>query len=217
MVDIPRRSAPVSDTRRGLARVFWLVGFGLLLVWGLVHAEAAWWDAVARWRLDRAADSAITEARDGGSAVSAASPSAPDPWSGIADGDLVGRVEIPRLGLDAAVFHGVDEDILRRAVGHVPGTALPGQGENVGLAGHRDTFFRALRDVRDDDLVILQTPHGERHYRVVETSVVEADAVEVLAPTGAEALTLVTCYPFRWVGPAPRRFVVRAEAVISGV
>jgi sortase A len=129
-----------------------------------------------------------------------------------ADG-LIGRIEIPRLLLSAVVFKGVDKTTLRRAVGHIPGTSLPGQPGNVGLAGHRDTFFRTLKDVRIKDEVQLSTLGGEFKYEVVSLKVVEPDNVGVLAPSGENVLTMVTCYPFYYVGPAPKRWIVRARQV----
>jgi sortase A len=95
-------------------------------------------------------------------------------------------------------------------VGHIPGTALPGDSGNVGLAAHRDTFFRRLRDIRPDDEIVLTTPDGTFRYTVEGTKVVEPGDVWVLDPTEEPALTLVTCYPFTYVGSAPQRFIVRA-------
>jgi sortase A len=128
-------------------------------------------------------------------------------------GGLIGRIEIPRLGLSVIVVEGVDRLILRRSVGHIPGTALPGEAGNVGISGHRDTFFRPLRNIRRDDIITLTTLLGEYRYRVVFTKVVSPSDVGVLDPSGNEILTLVTCYPFYFVGGAPDRFIVRAERV----
>jgi sortase A len=125
--------------------------------------------------------------------------------------NLIGRMDIPRLGLSVVVLEGVDKRTLRRAAGHIPGTALPGQPGNVGISGHRDTFFRPLRNIRDNDIVTLTTLRGEYRYRVVSTRIVTPSDLAVLNPSGDEVLTLVTCYPFYFIGPAPSRFVVRAE------
>jgi sortase A len=130
-----------------------------------------------------------------------------------ADG-LIGRIEIPRLLVSAVVVEGVDKITLRRAVGHIPGTALPGQAGNVGLAGHRDTFFRSLRDVKIKDEVQFSTLAGNFNYEVESLRVVDPDNVGVLAPSGHNVLTLVTCYPFYFVGPAPQRWIVRARQVV---
>ncbi len=130
----------------------------------------------------------------------------------VADG-LIGRMAIPRLGLSVVVAEGIGKRTLRRAIGHIPGTALPGQPGNVGIAGHRDTFFRPLEDIHVNDIIVLTTRWGEYRYRVVSSRVVSPDDVAVLHPTSNEVLTLVTCHPFYLVGPAPDRFIVRAERV----
>ena len=128
----------------------------------------------------------------------------------IGPGGLIGRMEVQRLGVSVVVMEGISNKTLRRAVGHIGGTALPGQAGNVGIAGHRDTFFRPLRNIQIDDLITLTTPRGEYRYRVVSTKVVNPDDLAVLNSDGNEILTLVTCYPFYFVGPAPSRFIVRA-------
>ncbi len=129
----------------------------------------------------------------------------------IAARGLIGRLEIPRLELSAIVIEGDDSKTLRRAVGHIPGTPLPGQTGNVAITGHRDTFFRPLRKVRLNDLIVLTTLEGEYRYRVISTRVVSPDNIAVLNAGDGEILTLVTCYPFYFVGSAPNRFIVRAR------
>jgi len=126
---------------------------------------------------------------------------------------LLGRMEIPRLGVSVIVAEGTSESTLRRAGGHIPGTSFPGQGGNVGIAGHRDTLFRPLRNIRQNDVITLTTLAGEYRYRVMSTEIVSPSDITVLQPEGHETLTLVTCYPFYFVGPAPDRFIVRAERV----
>ena len=151
----------------------------------------------------------------------AASQIAPQPVSVIAPkvapvaGSLIGRIEIARLALSVVVVEGVDRISLRRAAGHIPGTALPGEAGNVGLAGHRDTFFRPLQDVKIDDEIQISTPTGNFKYQVVSLRIVDPENVGVLAPSGENVLTLVTCYPFYFVGPAPKRWIVRARQVSS--
>src|SRR5689334_6900289 len=126
---------------------------------------------------------------------------------------LIGRIEIQRLGLSAMVIEGMNDSTLRRAVGHIPGTALPGQMGNVAISGHRDTFFRPLRNIKRNDIITLTTLSGVYQYRVVSTKVVGSNDVSVLTSNGRQILTLVTCYPFYFVGSAPDRFIVRAERV----
>jgi len=123
---------------------------------------------------------------------------------------LIGRIQIERLGISVILLEGTSNKTLRHAVGHIAGTALPGQSGNVGIAGHRDTFFRPLRNIESDDLIMLTTPRGEYRYRVVSTKVVSPDRIEVLNSDNTEILTLVTCYPFYFLGSAPNRFIVRA-------
>ncbi len=128
---------------------------------------------------------------------------------------LIGCVEIPRLGLSAMVREGVDDGTLRRAVGHIPETALPGEHGNAALAAHRDSFFRPLKHVRKGDRIQVTTPEGTHEYAVSETRIVDPEDVWVLDPTPQPTLTLVTCYPFNYVGSAPRRFIVRATSVTA--
>jgi sortase A len=127
--------------------------------------------------------------------------------------ELIGRLEIPRLSVSAMVREGADAKTLHRAVGHIPGTALPGDTGNVALAGHRDTFFRALRDIRKNDTIELETENGTYSYLVESTDIVGPRDVDVLAASSHQTLTLVTCYPFYYIGSAPKRFIVRAAQV----
>ena len=127
-----------------------------------------------------------------------------------ADPLLIGRLEIPRLGMAAMVREGAEPDTLRKAVGHVPGTALPGQAGNFVVAGHRDSFFRGLRSIRNGDEIRVRTRSGSFTYNVEALSVVGPADMEVVQSTAAPECTLVTCFPFDYIGPAPRRFVVRA-------
>jgi sortase A len=139
----------------------------------------------------------------------AAEPAPPE----LGEGALVGRLEIPRLGLSAIVLEGVEARTLRRGAGHIPGTVLPFQHGNVGIAGHRDSFFRALKDIGKNDIITLATPEGTYRYQVEWTRIVTPDDTEVLDDPGMPALTLVTCYPFYYVGSAPKRFIVRASRI----
>jgi LPXTG-site transpeptidase (sortase) family protein len=120
-------------------------------------------------------------------------------------------IEIPRLGLAVSILEGVTPDVLHLAVGHIPGTAWPGQSGNIGLSAHRDTFFRPLRNIRVGDSITLSTTAAIHRYQVTGTRIVPPNDVSVLASTGEEILTLVTCHPFYYVGPAPNRFIVRAR------
>ena len=135
----------------------------------------------------------------------------------LADGEPIGRILIPRLGIAVVFVQGESDAILRRAVGHLTDTALPGVTGNVVLAGHRDTFFRPLKDVRVGDAITITTRAGAFSYVVESAFVVTPADVHVLDATGGRTLTLITCFPFYYVGPAPDRFIVRAREVAAGI
>lgn len=139
----------------------------------------------------------------------------PPPVQTLRPGALIGRLRIPRLNLAVMVREGASESTLRRAVGHIPGTGLPGQLGNVGLAGHRDTFFRPLQNIRKNDAIDLDTGQGTLRYMVTSAEIVSPRDVGVLKASTGKTLTLVTCYPFYYVGSAPKRFIVRAVEVPS--
>jgi len=172
--------------------------------YGYVTAESYLYQAYETRELNTILASAPRSAVDG---VTAAPRRRVEPAAGAA----IGRIEIPRLGVSAIVRAGSDARTLRLAVGHIQGTAFPGERGNVGLAGHRDTFFRQLRNIRNDDVIRIATAEGTYSYRVERTTIVNPSDVWVLDPTDHGALTLVTCYPFSYVGSAPQRFVVRAR------
>jgi sortase A len=143
----------------------------------------------------------------------------------IPHGAILGRVSVPRLGISAMVRQGVDAETLSKAVGHVPSTALPGERGNFSIAAHRDTLFRALRGVRIGDRVDFQSTTGTFAYRVIATQIVRPSDVSVLRSDGgpaflgqvserpAKLLTMITCYPFNYIGSAPERFIVQAKEI----
>jgi sortase A len=130
-----------------------------------------------------------------------------------ADPLAFGRIEIPRIGVKAIVREGVDDATLALAVGHMKGTARAGERGNVVLAGHRDTFFRGLQNIRMNDRIRLDAPNESFEYRVVALDIVAPDDTRVLGSNGGRDLTLVTCYPFSFIGNAPDRFIVRATRI----
>ncbi len=204
------------------ARFFFLVLGVLALSYCAVVLTDKWaFQAYQTWRFDSVLKDAHTTA--GTNPQPAASPLTAQAEvdraraesfgiDGLA-GSPLGRIEISSIGLTAMIMEGVDGRTLRHAVGHIPGTPLPGQQGNVALAGHRDTFFRGLRNIHKSDEITLTTLHGSFCYRVDSTQVVEPEDTKVLAATADDVLTLVTCYPFYYVGPAPKRFVVRAHRI----
>jgi len=112
-----------------------------------------------------------------------------------------------------AILQGTTSKTLQLGVGHIPGTPLPGEAGNIGIAGHRDTYFRSLKDIRPSDEILIQTARGFSHYEVDWVRVVTPDEVGVLAPSTNSTLTLVTCFPFHFIGAAPKRFIVHARLV----
>ena len=184
-----------------LQRVLFVVATALLAWCGFVLADTWTFQKTERSRLDRLLAERQT------------SSDKPIP---LFDGGLIGLMKIPRLGLSVIVIEGTSTTTLRRAAGHIAGTSLPGQPGNIGVAGHRDTFFRSLQDIRRNDTITFTTLLGDYRYRVVSTEVVSPYDVAVLKPSSNEILTLVTCYPFDFVGPAPNRFIVRAVRLMVG-
>jgi sortase A len=187
----PRRRTPRSAFLEALEIILWVgAAVNLGLVAG-VKADAFLYQKYAR------PPALVAEGTPGVSAVAKGAP--------------VGRLSIPSLDLDVVVAEGSADDVLRRAVGRLESSARPGENGNVVLAGHRDTFFRPLEHIREGDRIVLDSPAGKETYVVEWTKVVEPTAVDVMADKGQRELTLITCYPFRYVGNAPLRFVVRAK------
>lgn len=194
------RLALRSVDLRVVERVLFAIGI-LLLTWYGVERLTTAYD-------QRASNRELEEIR---MSVAPAAGTTANRRTRLARGALVGRIEVDRLGVSAIVREGDDTGVLRRAVGHIPETVLPGETGNAGLAGHRDTFFRNLRDVRRGDRIVVTTPRSVVTYEVRSTRVVEPSNVSVLQPTSAPTLTLVTCYPFNYIGAAPKRFIVQAQ------
>jgi sortase A len=197
-------TATAASARRKRVRLLeWLLfvsGATLLAWYGLVAVQAA--------RFQRA-ESSTLERVVNGKVVNGRSPS-PRPKH-----QLIGRLEIPRVHLSVMVVDGDDDNTLKSAVGHLPETPMPWEFGNSAVAGHRDTFFRPLRTVQVNDRVRLLTPHGNYQYVVSRMRIVEPDDVSVLATVGQSSLTLVTCYPFNYVGNAPKRYIIQADHLPS--
>jgi len=141
-------------------------------------------------------------------AISRITPAPP-----VRRGDVIGELDIPRLRLSVMVFEGDDAGILSQGAGHIPGTAFPAGSGNIGIAAHRDTYFRPLRVIHANDVIDLKTPAGTSRYTVTEAKIVRPSDVGVLARAPGRDLTLVTCYPFSYVGSAPERFIVHARKI----
>jgi sortase A len=219
---IPAPSTAPSPLRvrlRWVERALWVIAILCLGYWGYVWIDTAWVQHRDNQALDDALSAAPADPAPAGgpgaaetdalrtftpqSAAQAARPM-------LEAGSLMGRIEIPRVGVSAVVLEGSDDTTLRRGVGHIPDTSLPGTG-NVGLAAHRDSFFRGLKDIRKNDIIRLQTLEGTFRYKVEWTQIVLPEETQVLKQDGVSELTLVTCYPFYYIGSAPKRFIVRAR------
>ena len=191
----------MSRTTRALrlaAAVFLAGGLLALGYAAYIITEARTYQAIELRRFERARPATAV-----GSALAAQPP--------LVEGGPIGEIRIPRLHLAAMVAQGDSAAILRLAVGHLADTALPGESGNVVLAGHRDTFFRPLKDVQVGDVITLDTRGGAFTYRVESTAVVPPSDLKVIEPTRRRTLTLITCFPFAYIGSAPNRFIVRAH------
>jgi sortase A len=192
----------------------WVFGLAGLVGWGAFHIGAA---TSTRHDLERFAALQSVAPQAGTPDQSLWSPNRVSAWrkalSDPAPAPLA-VLRIPKIRLEAPVLPGTDDRTLDRAVGHIEGTAQPGTNGNSGIAGHRDGFFRGLKDITPGDTIELDTLQKKESYRVERTWVINPEDVSVLDPTSTRTLTLVTCYPFYYIGSAPRRFIVRA--VLAG-
>ncbi|WP_430788318.1 class D sortase [Virgibacillus flavescens] len=128
-------------------------------------------------------------------------------------GDNIGELYIPKLNATLPIYHGTDEDELEKGVGHFAGSVLPGEDNNSVLSGHRDTVFRELGKVGNGDMLIVRTSAGEFKYKIRNVRIVDADDRTVIVPKPRAILTVTTCYPFQFIGPAPERYVLVAYLV----
>ena len=204
-----------SNARRKIEAALWLFGLLCVSVYGLSRVNTARAQSVAisdleaQWRTEATADPdrSLWSAQRIAHYERVRSES--DALAPLA------LLTIPAVDIRVAVFEGTSDRILNLGVGHISGTAGFGVPGNLGLAGHRDGFFRGLKDIAIGDDISIRHNGGSVDYRVTELLVVDPDAVHVLQPTQETTLTLVTCYPFYFVGHAPQRFIVRAVAKAS--
>jgi sortase A len=205
--------------RRGAPLILFVIGISALSYCGYVVLDARLSQKAQSLQFDRAVEEArASNAAEGGSippvmpAFSEAGKATFNPASTNADeGIPLGRIEITAIGLTAMIQEGTGRQTLQRGVGHITGTAPLDESGNIGLAGHRDTFFRKLRNIHEGDEIKLTTLRDSLLYRVDMISIVEPGDSKVLSDSGGDVLTLVTCYPFSFVGPAPKRYIVRAH------
>lgn len=128
-------------------------------------------------------------------------------------GDKVAQLVIPSIGIDKPIFEGDDDNTLKKGIGHYQGSLLPGEGGNFVISGHRDTDFLPLQDIKKGDDIIVETSYGKYYYKVNSIDIVKPSDVYVAAPTNYEKITMVTCYPFNYIGSAPQRYIVSGEFV----
>jgi len=187
---------------RLVARVLLATGLVALGYATYVVVDARRYQAVERQQFDDRQD----DPRHDGIVAAAIAP---------VDGHAIGAIQIPRIGLSAVVAQGDSTLTLRRAVGHLADSSLPGDAGNVVLAAHRDGLFRPLKDIRAGDAITLTTSRGAFAYVVESTSIVSPTNIDALRPHGGRTLTLVTCFPFSYLGSSPERFIVRAREIES--
>jgi len=194
--------------RKRLSTILLLAGSAALLWSATVWVSAALFEKYEAWRWNsRSAEANRAPVAPAPGAVTGSAPARREPKSH----DVIAWLEVPRLRISTAVLEGDDDLALRLGAGHIPGTPLPGDAGNVGIAAHRDSFFRSLAGVEPKDRIRLHTPGRDWEYTVESTEIVRPTDVGVLANSRQPELTLVTCYPFWYVGPAPLRFIVRAR------
>src|SRR5271156_13287 len=187
-----------------------------LAVVAIGYCSVAYAGAAIHQRREKAILNAVSRAADLQAAVTSGDSVVPSFISSNGSATLgygvLGVVEIPRLGISTVVEEGVDDSTLWEAVGHIPGTAQPGQNGNAALAAHRDTYFSGLGEVEAGDLVIFRSPTANYRFRVESTKIVDGNATDALPDSATPTLSLITCYPFHYVGSAPQRFIVTARA-----
>jgi sortase A len=210
-------NSPVTDRYQALLKSFEICLWALAVM-AIGYCSVAYAGAAIHQHREKAKLNAVTRASEhqppANSEASAvpSSLSADSPATSLGDYGVLGVVEIPRLGISTVVEEGVDASTLWEAVGHIPGTAMPGQNGNAALAAHRDTYFSGLGEVETGDLVIFRSPTANYRFRVESTKIVDGDATDALPDSATPTLSLITCYPFHYVGSAPKRFIVVARA-----
>ena len=182
-----------------IARILFLIGIVCIGLYGFFTVQAYFHQQALQQELDQRSH-ALSATPDVPTRSDFPTPRRPKP---LKEGDLFGRLEIPSLDMSVMVMEGTEDDVLRLGAGHVPGTILA-------IAGHRDTFFRPLKDIKQSDRIRLTTPEGTTEYEVVSTKIVPPTDTSSLDDKSPDKMTLITCYPFYYIGPAPKRFIVEA-------
>jgi sortase A len=189
-----------SSVLRFAQRLFLSVGFVTLAYVSATAAYAGIYQRYQSWKFEQevAAPRVIKEA-------------IVEEAVDLLEGDLIGKLQIPRIGLSVMVLQGMEEETLIVGAGHVPGTPLPGAEGNVAIAAHRDTFFRKLKGILPGDSIQVATVRQTYEYVVDSTEIVDPEDTRVMESRARPELTLITCYPFYFIGSAPKRFIVHAR------
>jgi sortase A len=185
-------------------RLLFVAGVVALAYSGTTIVYAEFYQHYHSWKFDRTIGALELTTQAAAIAGPVAKP------ADLGEGDVIGKLEILQVGISVMVLQGTEEETLHLGAGHVPGTPLPGADGNSAIAGHRDTFFRKLEGIRPGDRIRFSTVRGNSEFVVGSTEIVEPDDTEVMESRGRTELTLITCYPFYFVGAAPHRFVVHA-------
>jgi sortase A len=233
-----RRPGPAKTFLRWVQNFFLLAGVVALGWYAFVQTETLFFQTYQSWRLDQLQQGKPATVtlfvkqwlpiswKEGASPQSPtaswgrkeSSAESADYSAPRAEGELIGKLEIPRLDLSAIVLEGTDAHTLRLAVGHLPGTPLPGEPGNVDLAAHRDSFFRGLNRIHQGDVLTMSTVGGASYqYRVETVAVVSPNNTSSLNSSAGPGINLITCYPFNYVGAAPKRFVVHANQISANL
>lgn len=221
------------NSRRRIEVSLWVTGLSLLAAYGAVRAWSGYASHQGIVAMREARATYVAQSSEPHDDIEAEVAAPAVPWRALAPDmttwsqarraayrDSVADrrtpyavLRIPSLRLEVPIYAGTSAAVLNRGAGLIEGTALPGDDGNIGVAAHRDGFFRPLRGVKEGADLYIDTVQSTRRYRVMSTSVVAPQNVAVLTDTARPSVTLVTCYPFHFVGPAPQRFIVRAEIV----
>ena len=199
-----------SSVLRFAQRLFLWLGVAALVYAGGTAAYAGIYQRYQSWKFERV--SAIARnLEERAAAPKVIKEPIVEQAAGLREGDVVGKLVVPRIGISVMVLQGIENDTLTLGAGHVPGTPLPGADGNVAIAAHRDTFFRKLEGIMTGDSIQFATVSGTYEYVVDSTEIVDPEDTQVMESRARPELTLITCYPFYFVGAAPKRFVVHAR------
>jgi sortase A len=201
-----------SSVLRFAQRLFLWLGVAALSYAGGTAAYAGIYQRYQSWKFEGARVSAIARNLEREAAVPKVIKAAiVEEAADLREGDLVGKLEIPRIGISVIVLQGMEANTLIAGAGHVPGTPLPGAEGNVAIAAHRDTFFRKLEGILPGDRIQVATVSRTYEYLVDSSEIVDPEDTQVIESRARPELTLITCYPFYFVGAAPKRFIVHAR------